>query len=316
MPPSASCATASSTRCSRRARCPSTARRPSARFRIEVVEPIRTIRYVVEPNEHGIECDLTFRATTVAVEEPRQRTTSPEGILTMDHTRLTQWGTWEGTISVDGDELRIDPSEVPGHARPVVGHAAGRSAARDKLGSPRPAGLLAVGAVALRRPLHPLGTPRVSGRHALARDLAGARPAPRRRGTMEHRRGDGSATTSATSSSSSPDAARSSAPTSGSSTPTRARCTSSSKRCSPSACAASATAIRTGATAPTTVTWRPAESRSSSTTSTRSTVHSFHLQNLVIARMGDRTGVGVLEEAHFGPHTPSGLTGFIDGFGG
>jgi hypothetical protein len=42
---------------------------------------------------------------------------------------------------------------------------------------------------------------------------------------------------------------------------------------------------------------------------------SLHLQNLVIARMGDRTGVGVLEEAHFGPHTPSGLTGVLDGFG-
>ena len=51
-------------------------------MRIEVVEPMRTIRYVVEPNEHGIECDLTFRATTVAIEEPRQRTTSPEGVLT------------------------------------------------------------------------------------------------------------------------------------------------------------------------------------------------------------------------------------------
>ena len=39
------------------------------------------------------------------------------------------------------------------------------------------------------------------------------------------------------------------------------------------------------------------------------------LQNLVIARMGDRTGVGVLEQAHFGPHMPTGLTGFLDGFG-
>ena len=58
-------------------------------IRIEVVEPIRTIRYVVDRNEHGIEADLTFRATTVAVEEPRQTTRSPEGVLTMDHTRLT-----------------------------------------------------------------------------------------------------------------------------------------------------------------------------------------------------------------------------------
>jgi hypothetical protein len=83
-------------------------------IRIEVLEPIRAIRYVVGPNDHGIECDLTFRASTVAVEEPRQRRQSPEGILLMDHTRLTQWGRWEGTISVDSAEMRIDPSDVPG----------------------------------------------------------------------------------------------------------------------------------------------------------------------------------------------------------
>jgi hypothetical protein len=83
-------------------------------IRIEVTEPMRTIRYMVQRNDHGIECDLTFRATTVAIEEPRQRRISPEGIPIMDHTRLTQWGRWEGTISVDGDELRIDPTQVPG----------------------------------------------------------------------------------------------------------------------------------------------------------------------------------------------------------
>ncbi|MCK9923125.1 hypothetical protein MXD61_14805 [Frankia sp. AgPm24] len=83
-------------------------------IRIEVVEPMRTIRYVVAPNEQGISCDLTFRATTVAVEEPRQRRISPAGILTSDHTRLTQWGTWEGTVTVDGEQLRIDAADVSG----------------------------------------------------------------------------------------------------------------------------------------------------------------------------------------------------------
>jgi hypothetical protein len=83
-------------------------------IRIEVSEPMRTIRYVVEPNEHGIECDLTFRARTVAIEEPRQTRVSPQGVLTTDSTRLTQWGVWEGTVSVDGDELTVDPQEVPG----------------------------------------------------------------------------------------------------------------------------------------------------------------------------------------------------------
>jgi hypothetical protein len=83
-------------------------------FRIEVVEPLRTIRYVVEPNEHDLSADLTFRATTVAIEEPRQRRIAADGIQVMDHTRLTQWGTWEGSIVLDGHEHRIDPSDVPG----------------------------------------------------------------------------------------------------------------------------------------------------------------------------------------------------------
>lgn len=83
-------------------------------IRVEVVEPMRTIRYVVEPNEHHIECELTFRASTVAVEEPRQRRFSAEGIILTDHTRMTQWGTWEGVVSVDGTELRIEPQHVSG----------------------------------------------------------------------------------------------------------------------------------------------------------------------------------------------------------
>jgi hypothetical protein len=83
-------------------------------IRIEVVDPMRTLRYVVEPNEHGIECDLTFRARTVAVEEPAQVRVSTEGVLLTNHTRLTQWGTWEGTVAVDGNELAVDPTHVPG----------------------------------------------------------------------------------------------------------------------------------------------------------------------------------------------------------
>ena len=58
-----------------------------------MVDPIRTIREVVESNEHGITCDLVFRATTVAIEEPCQQRRTRAGILLTDHTRLTQWGT-------------------------------------------------------------------------------------------------------------------------------------------------------------------------------------------------------------------------------
>jgi hypothetical protein len=42
---------------------------------------------------------------------------------------------------------------------------------------------------------------------------------------------------------------------------------------------------------------------------------SLHLQNLVIATMGDRRGIGVLEQIHLGPHERTGLTGYTDGYG-
>ncbi|WP_077101631.1 hypothetical protein [Mycobacterium terramassiliense] len=83
-------------------------------IRIEVIEPMRTIRYIVEPNEHRIACELTFSATTVAVEEPRQRRLSEVGVVLTDHTRMTQWGTWEGVISVDGQDLSVRSEQVPG----------------------------------------------------------------------------------------------------------------------------------------------------------------------------------------------------------
>jgi hypothetical protein len=38
-----------------------------------------------------------------------------------------------------------------------------------------------------------------------------------------------------------------------------------------------------------------------------------HIQQVVRARCGELEGMGVLEQIAMGPHTPSGLTGFLDG---
>ncbi|MCU0310222.1 MAG: hypothetical protein MUE36_04680 [Acidimicrobiales bacterium] len=73
---------------------------------LEVIEPLRTIRLRVEPNDHGPSCDLVFRARTAAVEEPKQRIVR-NSVLIMDYTRLTQWGTWEGTVTVDGTTVDV-----------------------------------------------------------------------------------------------------------------------------------------------------------------------------------------------------------------
>jgi hypothetical protein len=81
-------------------------------LRIEVLEPLRALRYHVTANDHGLTADLTFRARTEAVEEPRQ-TLTRHGATVMDYTRLTQWGTWEGTIRLPGGvEIEVDPGRT------------------------------------------------------------------------------------------------------------------------------------------------------------------------------------------------------------
>jgi hypothetical protein len=43
---------------------------------------------------------------------------------------------------------------------------------------------------------------------------------------------------------------------------------------------------------------------------------SIHIQQVMRATWGDRTGMGVLEQLAVGPHAPSGLTGVLDGYAG
>ena len=74
--------------------------------RIEVVEPMRRHRVTVGPNESGVEADVTFLARTEAIEEPRF--TMRNGTrVTMDYTRLTQFGSYEGWVAVDGDRVEV-----------------------------------------------------------------------------------------------------------------------------------------------------------------------------------------------------------------
>lgn len=68
---------------------------------VEVVEPLRRLRVTVDAPEHGMRADLTFTARAAPIEEPRF--TRRIGTRTLlDYTRLTQNGTYEGWIEVDG----------------------------------------------------------------------------------------------------------------------------------------------------------------------------------------------------------------------
>jgi len=80
---------------------------------IEVLEGLRRLRVVVEPNDTGVGADLTFEARTPAVQEPRQ-TITRESLMLMDYTRLTQWGTWSGRVGYDDIDIPVDPSVVRG----------------------------------------------------------------------------------------------------------------------------------------------------------------------------------------------------------
>jgi len=82
-------------------------------FRIEVTEPMRRLRIVIDDNETGIACDLTFLARTACIEEGRQ-TVRTGGRILMDATRFAQFGRWQGEIRYAGKTLRIDPARVYG----------------------------------------------------------------------------------------------------------------------------------------------------------------------------------------------------------
>ena len=82
-------------------------------FRIEVLEPMRSCRVVLEPNETGVECDLTFLPRTSPIEEGRQ-TTRRDGRVIMDATRFAQFGRWQGRIRFGEKEMEIDASRVLG----------------------------------------------------------------------------------------------------------------------------------------------------------------------------------------------------------
>ncbi|RIK93803.1 MAG: hypothetical protein DCC71_23845 [Proteobacteria bacterium] len=102
----------------------------AAPIEIAIEEPMRTLGLRVAPNEWGLEAELRFRARSVAVEEPRF-VHREEQRLVMDVTRITQFGVWEGSLRVAGETIAVEPRTVLGcrdrswGIRPVGERAAG-----------------------------------------------------------------------------------------------------------------------------------------------------------------------------------------------
>jgi hypothetical protein len=80
---------------------------------IVVDSPLRVLTVVVRDAGLGLEANLTFTARTPAVQEPKFRLFD-DGRAIFDYTRLTQWGRWSGTLTVDGTPIRIEADRVVG----------------------------------------------------------------------------------------------------------------------------------------------------------------------------------------------------------
>lgn len=75
-------------------------------FRLEVIEPMRRARVVLEDNASGISCDLTFSARTAAIQEARQTLWSGTRRV-MDTTRFDQFGRWSGVVRHPDGEFTV-----------------------------------------------------------------------------------------------------------------------------------------------------------------------------------------------------------------
>lgn len=75
-------------------------------IRVEVIEPMRTLRVVVDAPEQGLAADVTFTARSVPVLEPRQRLQDRLRVV-MDTCRFTQFGGWDGTMRSGEDDFVV-----------------------------------------------------------------------------------------------------------------------------------------------------------------------------------------------------------------
>lgn len=76
---------------------------------VEVRDPMRVLDVRLDPGagEHGLRADLRFTALADPIEEPRV-TRHHEGRAVMDATRFTQFGSWSGTLRVAGRTIEVD----------------------------------------------------------------------------------------------------------------------------------------------------------------------------------------------------------------
>jgi hypothetical protein len=82
-------------------------------LRVEIVEPMKTLRVTLASNETGLSCALTFEAATACIEEERQQLRREQRVF-MDVTRFTQFGRWSGEIRSGDAVISLRPEQAFG----------------------------------------------------------------------------------------------------------------------------------------------------------------------------------------------------------
>jgi len=80
---------------------------------VQIIEPLKVLRLLVDAPEHGARADLTYEHRSPAIEEAHFFQRAGVRVL-FDYTRLTQFGTWRGWIELDGEHIDVQPDDVWG----------------------------------------------------------------------------------------------------------------------------------------------------------------------------------------------------------
>lgn len=82
-------------------------------IRVEVLDGLNRLRFVLEPNEWGIAMDVVWQGAIPAFLEPRQYVRR-KGRVFFDSVRFAQTGCWSGTLEIDGERFAVTPDRWKG----------------------------------------------------------------------------------------------------------------------------------------------------------------------------------------------------------
>ncbi len=77
-------------------------------FRLEIIEPLRKLRFVLEPTEHDIAFDLTWEGTIAPWHEANHHVRKHDRVV-FDTCRFAQNGRWTGSLEVAGKAFDVTP---------------------------------------------------------------------------------------------------------------------------------------------------------------------------------------------------------------